>query len=277
MEAGAVKMAAGFRPLVTGSLAALLSTGAVAAADPGSFALNLPLSGGYILEVDGHPDAKARFFEGDPPQQVVVMSGDGAGFVLDRPTQSVRRLERRLVRDSAPASLTLLPGAAGEPLPGGYQADGPGVRFRDTAHSYYVTMKPPLVGELTVEQILAHSPEFRLAMDQYTPAAAAIEALKHCASSARIEVFFGSWCPHCRHRIPLLLKALEMAKGTPMAVRIVGLPCIFGQEKVALERGVKSVPTLIAYDGLREVGRMQGQDWEHPEESLARLLPAAGR
>lgn len=265
----------GLVPTVAGLLAALVAAGAAVAADSGSFAPNLPLSGGYILEVDGHPDPKARFFEGEPPQQVVVVSGDGAGFVLDRPTQSVRRLEKRLVRDNAPGSLTLLPGAAGEPLPGGYQADGPGVRFRDTAHSYYVTLKPPLIGELTVEQILAHSPEFRLAMDQYVPSPAAIEALKHCAPGARIEVFFGTWCPHCRQRIPLLLKTLELARGSPMAVRIVGLPRPFGQEKVALERGVRSVPTLIAYDGLREVGRMQGQDWERPEESLTRLLPMA--
>lgn len=237
------------------------------------YTTELALSGGYVLEVDGKADAKARFYEGEPPVQVIVFSGDGVGYVLDRATQSVRKLLRNLATEQ-PGSLRMLPGASGDLLPGGYQADGPGVRFRDAAHAFYVVPKPPLIGEVTLENILQHSPEYRIAMDQYFPSQAAVAILRACAPTARIEVFYGSWCPFCRRHLPRLLKALELAKGSPLGVRLVALPKGFAQEKAAADRGVQRVPTLIAYDGLREVGRLQGSDWERPEEALVRLLPA---
>jgi thiol-disulfide isomerase/thioredoxin len=265
-------------PLAAALLAAHLGASAApqpqpAPAPPADFARALALSGGYTLEVDGKSDAQARFFEGEPPVHVVVLSSGGAAFLLDRATQTVRRLEKKLVLESSPGALTLLPGAVAAPLAGGYQPDGAGVRFSDASRSYYVVPKPPLLGEVTPEKILAHSPEYRLAMDQYSPSQAAVEAIRRCSSTSRIEVFYGSWCPFCRRHVPRLLKALEQAKGTPLSSRFVALPKGFSQEKAAADRGVQRVPTLIVFDGLREVGRLQGPDWERPEEALARILP----
>jgi len=267
----------GRRGFVVGGmvLAMAWATARAQGGPPGQFASELHRSGGYVLQVDGRADEGARFFEGEPPMQVVVLSGNGAGFVLDRPTQSVRRLMKNLALESAAGSMTLLPGAAGEPLAGGYQTDGAGVRFSDSAHGYFVLPKPPLIGDVTAEKILAHSPEYRLAMDQYAPSQAALEQIRRCSPAARIEVFYGSWCPFCRRHVPRLLRALELAKGSPLSVRLVALPKGFSQEKVATERGVQRVPTLIVYDGMREVGRLQGSDWERPEEALVRLLPAS--
>lgn len=270
-RAGSVRAWAPVVALVA-ALSPLRAAGAAGAGTPG-YVSDLMLSGGYLLEVDGRQDPAARFYEGEPPLQVIVVSGAGAGFVLDRPTQSVRRLVKSLAVENPAGSITLLPGAAGDLLPGGYQADGPGVRFRDGAHGFHVTPKPPLLGEVTIEKILSHSPEYRSAMDQYIPSRAALDALRRCSASARIEVFYGSWCPFCRRHIPRLLKALEDARGTPLSVRLVALPRGFSQEKSAAERGIQRVPTLIVYDGPREVGRIQGQDWERPEEALARLVP----
>ncbi len=232
------------------------------------------VTGAYQLEVDGLGDTKVQFYEGNPPVQVIVLSGNGTGFVLDRPTKSVRRLVSELARVNNTGSLSLLPGATGDLVPGGYQADGPGVRFSDKGHTYYVTMKPPLVGEVTVEKILNYSPEYRKKMDLYTPSVAAVKQLKECSPSARVELFYGSWCPFCRRHVPRLLKALEEA-GNPVSIRIVALPRGFTNEKAAKDRGVTRVPTLIAYDGPREVGRLQGQDWDRPEEALVRILPLA--
>ncbi len=232
------------------------------------------ITGAYQLEVDGLGDTKVQFYEGNPPVQVIVLSGNGTGFVLDRPTKSVRRLVSELARVNNAGSLSLLPGATGDLVPGGYQADGPGVRFSDNGHNYYVTMKPPLVGEVTVEKILNYSPEYRKKMDLYTPSVAAVKQLKECSPSARVELFYGSWCSFCRRHVPRLLKALEEA-GNPVSIRIVALPRGFTHEKAAKDRGVTRVPTLIAYDGPREVGRLQGQDWDRPEEALVRILPFA--
>ena len=232
------------------------------------------VTGAYQLEVDGLADTKVQFYEGNPPVQVIMLRGSGPGFVLDRPTKSVRRLVSELVRVNNAGSLSLLPGATGDLLPGGYQTDGPGVRFSDDGHSYYVTMKPPLIGEVTVEKILSYSPEYRRKMDLYTPSMAAVQQLKQCSPSARVELFYGSWCAFCRRHVPRLLKALEEA-GHPVSIRIVALPRGFSNEKAAKDRGVTRVPTLIAYDGPREVGRLQGKDWDRPEEALVRILPLA--
>jgi thiol-disulfide isomerase/thioredoxin len=111
-------------------------------------------------------------------------------------------------------------------------------------------------------------------MDLYTPSPEAIEQLKRCTSAARVELFYGSWCPFCRRHVPRLLKALEDA-GQPVSIRIVAVPRRFTQQKDAADRGVTRVPTLIAYDGPQEVGRLQGQDWSRPEEALVRILPIA--
>ncbi|MEE9219602.1 MAG: thioredoxin family protein [Acidobacteriota bacterium] len=241
-----------------------------------SYALEVELTGGFALEVDGRSDHEARFYAGHNSPHVVILASSGAGFMLDRgPARIVRKLVDSLVREGSAGTLTLLPGAADVDLPGGYQPDGPGVRFSDGVHSYYLTMKPPLVGEVTVEKILQHSPEYRVTMDRYFPSSDAVSQLRQCSPTARLELFYGSWCAFCRRHVPRLLKALEQA-GNPLPIRIVALPRgNFSKEKAAAERDVKRVPTLIAFDGAREIGRLQGKDWEHPEEVLVRMLPAA--
>jgi len=84
-------------------------------------------------------------------------------------------------------------------------------------------------------------------------------------------VFFGSWCPHCRQHVPLLLKVEDEVKNPNIKFEYFGLPRDFNDPE-AKKAEVKSVPIGIVYVNGREVGRITGDGWNSPEVLLDRII-----
>ncbi|WP_289769312.1 thioredoxin family protein [Muribaculum intestinale] len=77
--------------------------------------------------------------------------------------------------------------------------------------------------------------------------------------------FFATWCPHCRHMMPIVADVKE---------RVVGLAEIYQLDidknsELADAVGVSGVPTFILYKGGREVWRQSGEIAE--DELLSRI------
>ncbi|MCW5893930.1 MAG: thioredoxin family protein [bacterium] len=192
---------------------------------------------------------------------------------------------------TAPTSARLLDPARVTPSPsdaetmrvdtGGPQQDFLGVRFsgpdlvldRDGV-ALTLTQAPPILGERTGAELLAALPEYRRNAARYEPDAASVAVLRRATQPLELLVFFGSWCSHCEEMVPRLLKVMQEAQGTGLTVRFHGVPADGAPDKVADAMGVRALPTGVLRRDGKEVARMDVDDWEHPDKSLARLVAA---
>lgn len=137
---------------------------------------------------------------------------------------------------------------------------------------FYVEERDPIVGAVTAEEILAALPEYRRNAAAYEPNPGTIRLLERSLSApVEMEVFFGSWCPHCERFVPRLLKVRDVLGPDRLQVRFHGVPHDFTNYPPAREAGVGEIPYgVIRRDGGTLV--LHGDGWKAPERALAVLL-----
>jgi len=162
--------------------------------------------------------------------------------------------------------------AAAAPIP--WMQDGPeAVVFYAGQKRFKILRVPPIVGPTSADEILKNLPAYRKGMDEYRPEAAAVAELKNVRKKVEIEVWFGSWCPHCRAVVPRFLKTLQAVANTNLAVSFNGVPREFGAYAPSTARAVKGLPTFILTQGGKELGRVQGEPASGSlEAELARIV-----
>jgi len=131
---------------------------------------------------------------------------------------------------------------------------------------------PPLLGEVKAEDFLNLCPDYQSDETNYQPDSKLVARLASAKKQHTVEVFFGSWCPHCQKVLPKLIKSLRMADNANLAVKWIGLPRSFINEPTVKAREVRGVPTIIVLEGDREVGRFSGVEKIPVEASLANLV-----
>lgn len=67
--------------------------------------------------------------------------------------------------------------------------------------------------------------------------------------------FYASWCPHCRHMMPIVAEVKQQLDGQISVAQLD----IDANEAMAAEAGVESVPTFIIYVDGNEVWRDSGE------------------
>lgn len=118
---------------------------------------------------------------------------------------------------------------------------------------------PPLaqpavvLGPLTREQVLA-APKWREAFEEAEPDLAAARALGNVPKGARVDVYFGTWCPDSRYEVSRFFKALDaIGAPPPFEVNLIGVD---RQKHAPAELELKRVPTFIVRVGDAEIGRI---------------------
>ncbi len=140
-----------------------------------------------------------------------------------------------------------------------------------------VARVPPVEGETTVEHLYEVNPLYKMGKDKYVPDQSAIARLKKVASPYLIEVWFGSWCPHCQRVVPRFIKVMEATANPNVQVVYHGVPRDFTSYKPAQAREVEGLPTFIVLKNGREYRRLRGAGEKVSlEEELADLLSPAG-
>lgn len=230
----------------------------------------------WQLEMGGASSPGSRVFtaRGRPAMLLIVP---------ELPSPLVIDTQQKTVRAAAVEALHELPEGEGMELPdeavGGppapYTMDGETVIFYWNGKRMKISRKPPLIGEITLEDLLARLPIYRKGMDAYEPPVSDVAYLKTYALPVTVHVFFGSWCPHCRQTVPRFLKGVEVAANGNIQVLFTGVPSPFTNYEPAKEKQVKGVPTFIVYAGDREIGRFSviPQD-SSPEHELVKILYA---
>jgi thiol-disulfide isomerase/thioredoxin len=200
-------------------------------------------------------------------------------FVLQFNPRVVRPVPKSLITIKGDLEV-VLPGAAyqgAQPIPWMQDETKTAVLFYADQKKFKVGRVPPLVGTTNIAEIFNHNPLYKRGMDEYRPNADAVSALKGVTSKAVIEVWFGSWCPHCQQVVPRFLKALQAAGNPNIDVVYHGVPRDFGKYDPARSKNVNGLPTFIFMRNGKEFGRLGGRDTEGVIESrMATLLGSPG-
>ncbi len=147
------------------------------------------------------------------------------------------------------------------------------VRFTIGGTALVLGPGEPLLGEQPPEALLERIPEYRRNAARYRPSKGDLALLRRVHGQVEVLVLFGTWCPHCERFVPRLIRVVEELGEVPgLAFRFVGLPGEIERDPLAREYGIEGVPTAIVLRDGKQVGRIYGAAWEHPEAALTTIL-----
>jgi len=234
----------------------------------------------FCVEVDGAFPPDARFFTSDVRGKFLVdIPSKSNGVLIDLPSRKAVAVPASLmtrdenqvltmVKDSIPAS------AASYAL----SIDGPILRFQtDTSKVRVLKVldRPPVIGPIALDVLLADRVEYREAAKLYAPEKTALDAVRQSKKPVEIEAYFGTWCAHCKMYMPKFLRVVKDAANANIKLTLVGVPKNFGVEKGPWEgKVIQSIPAIIVRFQDKEITRLGTHEGAMPEAELAGIFSA---
>jgi len=230
--------------------------------------------GEYVLLVGGKEDKSAEIYQNSKvPAYLILSSALPSPVLLTPRAGTVETVKLMKVAKQKDGTVDLLADAALAPQ-GKFDIKGEAIAFTSEGKAVTMNPNPPLLGIKKNADLKQHNPEYARTAQSYNPNQATIAALKKEAQPVTVRVFFGSWCPHCRQHVPLLLKVEDLLGPSKIHFEYYGLPRDF-KDPEAQKQKIRGVPTAIVYVNGRETGRLETQDWAAPEVSLGKVLGIA--
>ena len=229
----------------------------------------------YTLVVDNKPVPAAEIYQNDKVPGILVLTSAFSSPVLLTPRSgAVETVNIMKVSKQKDGSVDLLADAVLAPA-GTFKAEGDVVSFSVQGKNASLKPRPPLLGLKTNADLKSYLPDYVRGARNYTPNGAAVAALRKKSTPATVRVYFGSWCPHCRQHVPMLLRVEDEVKNPKIRFEYFGLPRDFNVPE-AKKAGIRAVPTGIVYVGGKEVGRISTEGWNAPEVQLNQLIGGGG-
>ncbi|HZI94698.1 MAG TPA: thioredoxin family protein [Patescibacteria group bacterium] len=233
----------------------------------------------FALEVDGKPSPDACFYQERDSRRILINAPEVPKVcIITQEGMKVTAVDRSKVKvegDGDAARLT--PGAETTAATSTYTVDAAqgGVVFYVGSNRLKILPKQPLVGPTGQDEILRHSPLYRKGIDTYTPEPSSIAYLQSIRTPVEIEVFFGTWCPHCKVLVPKFMKTIKVAANPSLSVSYHGVPMGFGTYDPARSKNVTGIPTFIFWKDGKELGRIPGEPTSGSiEHAVADILRA---
>jgi thiol-disulfide isomerase/thioredoxin len=228
-------------------------------------------TGEFVLIVDGVPVPAAEIYQNDKLPGILILTSALESPVLLSPRSGQAETVKLMkVSKQKDGSVDLLADAVLSPL-GQFTSEGENVSFAFKGKKVRLNSRPALLGVKSNADLKGYLPEYVRNARNYTPNAAAVADLKKLGTPVTVRVYFGSWCPHCRQHVPLLLKVEDQVQNPKLRFEYFGLPRDFNDPE-AKKAGIHSVPTGIVYINGREAGRITGEGWTSPEVLLDRIV-----
>lgn len=230
----------------------------------------------FVVQIDGADVGEAKVYRTQGlPSILLVAPGLRQPMMIDPRTRSIRPVTGAVMPGDTEKTLEMKDsavGADGQP----FTMDENGVQAEWENHKIRMINRPAIVGETSVEAILAYSYIYQEGMDRYAPSEQDLSYLKSFSDPVKVEVFFGSWCPHCKELVPKFFKCMKLADNPRIALSLTGVPDRnFSAYGPARQRNIHGVPTFIVYAGTREIGRFSAvPDKSSIEHELVRILAA---
>jgi thiol-disulfide isomerase/thioredoxin len=231
----------------------------------------------YNLVVGGKTVPGAEIYQSERvPGMLIISSAFSSPVLLTPRSGAVETVNLMKVSKQKDGSVDLLADAVLAPA-GTFKADKDVVSFSVQGKNASLQPRPPLLGLKNNAAVKSYLPEYVRGARSYTPNAAAVAGLRKKTTPVTVRVYFGSWCPHCRQHVPMLLRVEDEVKNPNIRFEYFGLPRDFNAPE-AKKAGIHSVPTGIIYAGGKEIGRISTEGWSAPEVQLNQLIgggPAA--
>lgn len=228
-------------------------------------------TGEYTLIVDGVPVPAAEIYQSEKlPGMLIMTSALSSPVLLSPRTGQAQTVNVMKVSKQKDGSVDLLADAVLSPA-GQFTTEGENVSFVFQGKKVRLNPRPALLGVKSNADLKGYLPEYVRNAKNYTPNAAAVADLKKVGTPVTVRVYFGSWCPHCRQHVPLLLKVEDQVQNPKLKFEYFGLPRDFNDPE-AKKAGIHSVPTGIVYVNGKEAGRITGEGWGSPEVLLDRIV-----
>lgn len=264
-------------------LAALLGLGAWActSVEAPTKAASTPASSGllkeflpyheHLVEVNGLDVKEGRIYRSvDPPAFLVLSPNFDNPAVLYPVSNTVKSIELSVLTEEKDVRVTVKSGYKtwGE----GVFTVTDGVNFEHEGHSVRLKPKPILLKAHTSDELRAYDPGYGQRADAYSVDSALLGRIKSSSKSAKVTVYFGSWCQFCQRYVPHLMKLEQELAGSNIEFSYFGLPNDFTQEPETDRMKIERVPTAIVTVAGREIGRLVGRECQQPELKLSRIL-----
>ncbi|MGD8377589.1 MAG: thioredoxin family protein [Acidobacteriota bacterium] len=222
----------------------------------------------FTVARDGEPLAASRVYQRTGAPDLVAAPGDGTWLYVRPATRRFQPLNPASVQDADERTVTVVPPPASRGRSLTYDLAA-GALLLGEEGGLAVIPTPDLLGETTAEAFLGLCPELQDRELAYEPDPGAVGELAACTRPITVEIYFGSWCPHCQQVLPRLLRALRDADNDHLDVRLYALP---RKLEASGGRGVRKVPTIVLLEGGVEIGRFHGLEEVPVEETLADLV-----
>lgn len=229
--------------------------------------------------IDNEIDRAAQVLTSDNPSRLALISPRlERALILDLSQQTVITAPKDAFRFAADRTSATSRGDLNSPPAARFtRVDGPVYFFAIEGKPILIRSHTGQTGDMTIEAIFEAVPVWRSIMENYTPNAAAVAALKSAGEGAKVTLVYGTWCPDSKNYVPRLLKALKSAGNNKIELALVGVDNQFREPVAKVQPlAITNVPTVIVERAGREIGRVV----ETPaaatmEEDLAAIL--AGR
>lgn len=226
----------------------------------------------YALVVNGKP-VPAEIYQNGIPAILILSSALPSPVMLTPRTGNVETVNLMKVSKQKDGSVDLFADAVLAPI-GQFAMEGENVTFTTDGRKVSLNPKPALTGLRGGQALLASLPEYLRTARGYTPNAAAIAALKKANRPVNVRVVFGSWCPHCRQHVPLMLRVENAVANPNVKFEYYGIPKPpdAWKDPEVKRLGVKGIPTAIVYVNGVQAGRIEGEAFNAPEVALAKIV-----
>jgi thiol-disulfide isomerase/thioredoxin len=234
----------------------------------------------FCVEVDGKFPQDARFFTADERGRFLVdIPSKSAGLLIDLPSRKAIAVPRNLITpDASPAVLKVSDNIPASATAYALSIEGPVLRFETDSAKVRVLKvldRPPVVGAVAIDDLIADRMEYREGMKAYNPDKTSMDALKADKKPIELEAYFATWCPHCKMFMPKFLRVIKDANNANIKVTLVGVPRNFGAEKGPWEgKGIQNIPAILIKQNGKDITRLATHETAVPEVELAALLSA---
>jgi thiol-disulfide isomerase/thioredoxin len=234
----------------------------------------------FCVEVDGKYPQDALFFIAPDAKgkSMVDIPSQSRSYLIDLQNRKAVAVPRANVHADADGAVKLDTTGTSNAASYALQIEGPVLTFQtDNAKVRVLKVldRPPVVGEIGMDALLADRIEYRQGIKTYTPDAVAMDAIKAWKKPLEIEAYFATWCPHCKMYMPKLIRVLKDANNPNIKVTLIGVPKNFGLEKGPWEgKNIQGIPAvMVKYEG-KEVTRLGSHETAVPEVELAGIMNA---
>jgi thiol-disulfide isomerase/thioredoxin len=232
----------------------------------------------WSIEVDGDYPPDASFYKASARGKFFIdITNGGTGYFMDLQAKKIYAVSRDRITqvdggvkvpDTFPPDATVY----------AFIVDGPMVRFKIDGKRVRILpslRRPPLIGPVELDDLLADRSEYREVMKSYRPDPTSMMRINKSRKSVELEVYFGTWCAHCKKYMPKVLSVVAQVRNPNFKVSLIGVPRNFGTTPGPWQgKRVQTIPAVIVkFDG-REITRLGTQEGSTPEIELASLIQA---